>query len=229
MKIDNVPGTKYKIYQDEDEFKYTTDSLILSSFVKGGDRLIDLGCGSGILSLRLSDRFNEVFSVDINKKVLDLFSKSISQNKLDDKIKLVDADILELREKFNTNYFDSVVFNPPYYDYENIKFETIEAKHNFNIEGAIEVVKYLLKNSGTLHIIYPTYRLSELIYIINKNNLKVKNIINIHGNINKDSKNTILIAKKQANFGNDFRDFYIRNNEEYSDEMKKVYENEVLL
>ncbi|EFR33053.1 conserved hypothetical protein [Peptoniphilus harei ACS-146-V-Sch2b] len=90
-------------------------------------------------------------------------------------------------------------------------------------------MNYLLKNSGNLYIIYPTYRLAELIYKINIAGLRVKHIINIHGNLNKNPKNSIIIARKQGNFGNDFIDFYIRQGEDYTDEMKIVYRNEVIL
>lgn len=229
MKEDKVPGTNYIIFQDEEEFKYTTDSLILSSFVKSGKRAIDLGCGNGILSFRICDRFYEVHAVDKNKKVLETLKESTHLNKLEDKISLLEEDIFNLKNYYNTNYFDAVIFNPPYYDFDNIKFDTIKAKHFFDIEGSINIINYLLKNSGSLYIIYPTYRLAELIYMINMTGLKVKNIINIHGNTNKKSKTSIIIAKKQANFGNDFRDFYIRDAFDYTDEMKRVYRNEVIL
>ena len=229
MKKDQVPGTNFIIFQDRDEFKYTTDSLILSSFVKNGKRAIDLGCGNGILSLRLVDRFDEIHATDINKKVLDNFKESVSANELDDKIKIIEKNIFDLKEVYETNFFDTVVFNPPYYDYENIKFETIPAKHFFDIEKSLYIVNYLLKNSGNLYIIYPTYRLAELIYKINLAGLRVKHIVNIHGNLNKDSKNSIVIAKKQANFGNEFRDFYIREGDNYTEEMERVYRNEVIL
>lgn len=229
MKRDQVPGTNYIIFQDEDEFKYTSDALILSSFVKGRQRALDLGCGNGILSLRICHRFDEVHAVDKNKNVLEAFKKSISLNKLEDKINLFEEDIFNLKNYYATNYFDAVVFNPPYYDYENIKFETTQAKHFFDIEASLYIINYLLKNSGSLYIIYPTYRLAEVIYKVNKNGLKVKNIINIHGNKNKKAKSSIIVAKKQANFGNDFRDFYIRDGLEYTDEMKRVYRNEVIL
>lgn len=229
MKRDQVPGTNFIIFQDEDEFKYTSDALILSSFVKAGQRSIDLGCGNGILSLRICPRFSEVHSVDKNKNVLEAFKKSISFNKLEDKINLLEEDIFNLKSHYDTNYFDAVVFNPPYYDYENIKFETTQAKHFFDIEASLYIINYLLKNSGSLYIIYPTYRLAEVIYKLNKKGLKVKNIINIHGNKNKKAKSSIIVAKKQANFGNDFRDFYIRDGLDYTDEMKRVYRNEVIL
>ena len=229
MKKDQVPGTNFIIFQDEDEFKYTTDSLILSSFVKKGRMALDLGCGNGILSLRIADRYEEIHSVDINKIVLENFRESLNVNKLEDKIKIIEKDIFSLKEVYETNYFDSIVFNPPYYDYENIKFETIPAKHFFDIEKSLYIVNYLLKNSGNLYIIYPTYRLAELIYKINLAGLRVKHIISIHGNLNKNPKNSIIIARKQGNFGNDFRDFYIRQGEDYTDDMKRVYRNEVIL
>lgn len=229
MKKDRVPGTNYIIFQNEEEFKYTSDALILSSFVKGGERAMDLGCGNGILSLRVCHRFNEVHAVDKNKKVLELFKNSISFNKLEDKINLLEENIFNLKKYYQTNYFDGVIFNPPYYDFKNIKFETIGAKHFFDIEKGLYIANYLLKNSGSLHIIFPTYRLAELIYKINMAGLRVKNIINIHGNKNKDAKSSIIIAKKQGNFGNDFRDFYIRDGLDYSKEMERVYKNEVIL
>lgn len=229
MKKDQVPGTKYIIYQDDNEFKYTTDALILSSYVKASNRIIDLGCGNGILSLRLAERFNEIHAIDINSNVLSIFKESIKVNKLEDKIKIKKRNIFDLKDDFETNYFDAVVFNPPYYNYENIKFNNMAAKHFFDIEESLSIINYLLKNSAYLYIIYPSYRLAELIYKINVAGLKVKHIINIHGNTKKEAKNSIIIARKQANFGNDFRDFYIKNGEEYTDEMKKVYRNEVIL
>ncbi len=229
MKKDQVPGTEYIIYQDDNEFKYTTDALILSSFVKASNRIIDLGCGNGFLSLRLAERCNEIHAIDINSNVLSIFKESIKVNKLEDKIKIKKRNIFDLKDDFETNYFDAVVFNPPYYNYENIKFNNIAAKHFFDIEESLSIINYLLKNSAYLYIIYPSYRLAELIYKINVAGLKVKHIINIHGNTKKEAKNSIIIARKQANFGNDFRDFYIKNGEEYTDEMKKVYRNEVIL
>lgn len=229
MFKDRVVGTHLIIYQDENEFKYTTDSLILSSFIGSGNRVLDLGAGTGIISLRICDRFKEVYAVEKNEKVLKCFKKSIDDNQLKDIINIIEGDIYNLKEIFETNYFDNIVMNPPFYDYDNIKFDTIAAKHGFSLEKSLEIIKYLLKNSGTLTIIYPTFRLAEAVYKINRNSMRVKSIINIHNEIYKPSKSSIIIAKKQANYGNTFRDFFVRKNGSYSDEMLKVYENEVLL
>ncbi len=229
MFKDKVVGTDLIIYQDKNEFKYTTDSLILSSFVGSGDRVLDLGAGTGIISLRICNRFKEVYAVEKNEKVLKCLEKSVALNQLENVINIIDQDIFSLKDIFETNYFDNIVMNPPFYDYDNIKFDTIAAKHGFSLEKSLEIIKYLLKNSGTLTMIYPTFRLAEAVYKINQNSMRVKSIINIHNEVYKPSKSSIIIAKKQANYGNTFRDIFVRNNGDYSDEMLKVYENEVLL
>lgn len=230
MIKDIVPGTDYIIFQDKNNFKYTTDSLILSSFCKGGNRLIDLGCGSGILSLRLIDRFDEVFSVDINEDVLELFKKSILENKLEDRITLIKEDIVNLKRYFDTNFFDKVIFNPPYFNSIAPIDNVSTARHSSLILKYIEIIKYLLKNSGELIIIFPVNRLAELIYNLELNNLKVKELIFLKKNINSASKLVILRCRKQANFGNNIREFYLyENSDELSSDMKRVYDNEVIL
>lgn len=229
MNRDQVIGTKHIIYQKDDEFKYTTDSLILSSHIKGGENLLDLGCGTGIVSLRVEERFKKIYCVDKNTEVVSCLKRSIKENNLEEKILILQEDIFNLKSMFKTNCFDNVVMNPPYYDYSNIKFKTTLAKHNFDLLEGLDIIKYLLKNSGTFSMIYPTFRLAEAIFKINKNSMKVKSIINIHNEFNKSSKSSIIIAKKQANFGNTFIDFYVNNEGDYTEEMKKVYENEVLI
>ena len=97
MNRDYVPGTEYILMQEGGLFKATSDSLILTSFVKSGDRLLDLGCGNGILSLRLINRWKEIYGVDINNKSLNLFHESLKVNNLEDRIKIFNEDILNLR------------------------------------------------------------------------------------------------------------------------------------
>lgn len=229
MIKDRVPGTEYIIYQDDNNFKYTTDSLILSSFCKGGKKLIDLGCGNGILSLRLIDRFKEVVSVDLNNDALKLFKKSIEENKLEEKITVIEENILNLKRYFNTNEFDKVIFNPPYYNCIEPKNNISKAKHSTAILRYVEIIKYLLKNSGELLIIFPVSRISELIYSLEEHNLKVKDVIFLKKNISTISKVVILRCKKQANFGNALREFCLYNGDSYSTEMEKVYKNEVII
>lgn len=100
MKIDYVPANNYKIYQDENAFKYTTDSLILSSFARAKGKCLDLGCGTGIISLRLIDKVKTFTNIDINKRAIELINQSVQANKLEDKIKNYLLDVEGAKDFF---------------------------------------------------------------------------------------------------------------------------------
>ena len=81
-KKDYVPGTDIEIFQRDDRFKYTTDSLILSSFANVKGKVLDAGCGNGILSLRVLNRAREVVSVDMEEIYTDNLNRTIELNNL---------------------------------------------------------------------------------------------------------------------------------------------------
>lgn len=229
MNRDFVPGTAYVIVQDEKNFKYTSDSLILSSFVKGGIRALDLGCGNGILSLRLVDRFKEIVAIDYNLEALELFKISLKENHLEDKIRLIGDNIFNLKEYYPDNYFDQILFNPPYFNCFKAENNVERARHSESIKEFIPIIGSLLKPQGDFTIIFPANRICELIYYLNDNNLKIKDLIAVKPTIGKDARHFICRCRKPANFGNFYREFIVHDKDGYSQEMKRVQNNEVLL
>lgn len=229
MQRDKVPGTNYIIVQDENNFKYTSDSLILSSFVKMGQRALDLGCGNGIISLRIVDRFKELYAIDYNIESLELFKIALKENYLEGKIRLIQDDILNLGNYFPNNYFDQILFNPPYFNCFEPKSNMEKARHSTDIRNFIEIVSKLLKSRGDFTIIFPSNRISELIYYLNLYKLKVKDMIAVKPNLEKPALHFILRCRKDAKFGNFYREFIVHESDYYSEQMLKVYNNEVLL
>lgn len=229
MNRDYVPGTDYVLIQEGGLFKATSDSLILTSFVKSGDRLLDLGCGNGILSLRLINRWKEIYGVDINNKSLNLFRESLKVNNLEDRIKIFNEDILNLREIFGPKFFDAIVFNPPYFNSLDPKGSIERARHSGDLEKFIEIISYLIKDRGDVTIIFPTNRMAEIIYYFTETGLKIKDIIAIKPRDTKPARHFILRARREANFGNFYREFIVHKGLGLSEEMERTIKNEVLL
>ena len=111
-KKDYVPGTDIEIFQRDNRFKYTTDSLILSSFANVKGKVLDAGCGNGILSLRVLNRAREVVSVDMEEIYTDNLNRTIELNNLKN-IKVVNSKIENLEGY--SGYFDTIITNPPYF------------------------------------------------------------------------------------------------------------------
>lgn len=106
----------------EPDFKleqYQIDSLAASDilFIAGlsyndiKDKIIiDLGCGTGILSIgAVLLGAKKVYAIDIDKKALEIGEKNAKKLEITNKIKWIESDI----EKFN-NKGDTVLQNPPF-------------------------------------------------------------------------------------------------------------------
>ena len=70
---------------------------------------LELGCGSGIISLLASKRGAKVTASDINQTALDYLATNASKNEL--AVKTVFSDLFQNLEN---QTFDYIVVNPPY-------------------------------------------------------------------------------------------------------------------
>ena len=118
-RIDDLQYKGLKIIQNKEEFCFGIDSVLLSDFakeIKNNSRAIDLGTGTGILAILLTAKSNllEITGIEIQKKMVELANRNVQLNNMQNKIKIVNADIKNLNKIFQANSFDVVITNPPY-------------------------------------------------------------------------------------------------------------------
>ena len=74
-----------KIYQDNELFKFSLDSLLLAEFVnvdKSDKKLLDICSGNAPLPLIIGKKYDvEITGIEIQKEIYDLAEKSIKENK----------------------------------------------------------------------------------------------------------------------------------------------------
>ena len=99
----------------DDVYPPSEDSLLLiESFdVREGERILEIGCGSGIVSMHCASNGAIVTCVDINPAAVELTRKNFSDNGLK-------ADIRQSDLYSDVNgRFDTIVFNLPYLPVED--------------------------------------------------------------------------------------------------------------
>lgn len=207
--INDLLGFNMKIVQDTDYFNFSLDSVLLYSFLnlKPKMNIIDICSGNCPIPLMLSTRVKEkIYAVELQKEVYELGKESIEINNLQDKIELLNMDAKELNKKFETDTFDLITCNPPYFKINekskkndnNIK--TI-ARHEvmINIEDIIKLSRKLLKNHGSLVLVHRPERLSEIIVLMEKYNISPKRIQFIYPKDNSDSNMILIEGTKNGN------------------------------
>jgi 16S rRNA (guanine1207-N2)-methyltransferase len=114
--------------------------------LKKGDKLLDIGCGIGILGIVAANLGADVAMSDVN-------SRAVSLAKKNTKLSHVNATIIQgnLYEKISDNDFDVILSNPPQSAGKAICFAIIEgAKNHLKDGGSLQLVARPNKGGKTL-------------------------------------------------------------------------------
>ena len=225
------------IIQDTDMFNFSLDSVLLPNFVtinKKTKKILDIGSGNAPIPLILSTLTDaQIMAVEIQKDVYELGKESIKINKLENRIDFINADINELYKEIDTETFDVITCNPPYFkvnessNLNDSEYKTI-ARHEIklDLEKLFKIAKKLLKNKGNIAIVHRPERLSDIICEMKKNNIEPKRIQFVHPNINSEANILLIEGTKNGNPGVKILPPLIshKQNGEYTEQVKQFFE-----
>lgn len=159
------------LIQKRDAFRFGMDAVLLANFVraKSGDKVVDLGTGTGIISVILSakTKAGKITGIEIQPEIADMALRSIEGNGLGERIEIRVMDIKDCPEKLGTGY-DVVVTNPPYTRYGSGLINPDEtkaiARHEIlcTLGDVISSSADLLKFHGELYMVHRPDRLCDI-------------------------------------------------------------------
>jgi tRNA1(Val) A37 N6-methylase TrmN6 len=200
------------IYQDIDSFKFSIDSILLSEFVnirKKDEIICDLCTGNGPIPMILSTKTNKkIVGFEIQKNIYELAKKSVSENKLDEQITLINDDVKNIGKYFDVEDFDILTCNPPYFrcykespvnDKEALSIARHELK--LQLEDVFLIASKYLCQDGRLYLVHRPERLDDIIILGNKYHVNVKVIQLVC--TNKSNKPNLVLVKCVKNSKND--------------------------
>lgn len=177
--------------------------------LKNNMKIIDFCTGNAPIPMILSTLTDSnIIGVELQKEIYNLAVQSIKINNLEDRITLLNMNVLDIFNVYETDSFDLITCNPPYFkvnEFSNLNNNMIKsiARHEIEIklEDICRISKKLLKNNGSLVLVHRTDRLSETINLLLKYNLQPKRIRFLYPKEQENSNLVLIDARKNGKIG----------------------------
>lgn len=201
-----------KIIQNTDMFSFSLDSVLLPNFVTLNPKIkkiMDIGCGNAPVSMILTTKTDaHITAVELQEDVAEMARKSVNLNHLENQIDVINGDIKELYKTIESDTYDTVVCNPPYFPVHDKSrknksdYKTI-ARHEvtLNVIDVIEIARKLLKNNGNLAIVHRPERLLDIMEAMRKNNIEPKKIRLVYPKKNMEANILLIEGTKNGKPG----------------------------
>lgn len=196
--------------------KVTTDACLFGAWVaeearsqkSGVGNSLDIGTGTGLLSLMLAQKNPEVeiIGVEIDEEAGKQAKENINASPWKDRIDMLEDDVkgYNFPEKF-----DLIFCNPPFYENE-LKSQTDRkniAHHseNLTLKELLHIIKTNLKADGNFFLLLPYKRNDEIKKLFKDHQLHISKILLIRQSIKHDYfrifiKGNLIAAEKEIEF-----------------------------
>ena len=191
---------QFTVRQDRCAMKIGTDGVLLGAWTYIDHQpfsVLDIGAGTGILSLMLAQRSNaqQIEAIEIDENAYEQCAENFENAPWNDRLFCYHASLLEFVEEIDET-FDLIICNPPFYS-ENYK-SNVEARDvaRFNdampFEHIIYAVANLLSDNGLFAVVIPKKVEDNFIKLASSAGLYPRRILNVKGNPDVAFKRSLI-------------------------------------
>lgn len=205
-RVDDLQRNGYRIIQDPGRFCFGMDAVLLAGFAGDarGERLLDIGTGTGILPLLMEARtaIPHLWGLEIQKESAEMAERSIKLNGLEEKIEIITGDIREADRLFETASFDVITCNPPYmigqHGLKNPEDAKAIARHEIlcTLEDVVAQTARLLKPGGSFFMVHRPFRLAEIMVVLRAYKLEPKRMQMVYPFVDKEPNMVLIEARR---------------------------------
>lgn len=204
---DYLLNKKVKIFQPKDGYRAAIDAVFVASLIdekiiKPNSTILDVGSGTGAISLCLAHRLQNnkvnITGIDIQEELVELSNMSAKENGFMD---FLNYDICDIRKKttLTAGSYDIVITNPPYSDHDMPSpKESKKFAHNhqdFDLTQWLTFCLKMLKPKGYIALINRTEAINEILSAMHNKAGNIK-ILPLYSKPNQPAKRIIVLAQK---------------------------------
>lgn len=199
MPNDTFDFKKFSIKQDKCAMKVGTDAVLLGAWISpnGSKTILDIGTGTGIISLMLAQKsIAKITAIDIDKESTEQAKLNVAGSDFKTQVEIENISIQELAKKSNQK-FDLIVTNPPYFidSYKSVEVNRTMARHSDSLpfKELIDSVKKLLDLKGKFCLILPKNEAGIFRKMAELKGLYLSKLLRIRTKLEKESEKRHLM------------------------------------
>lgn len=203
---DYLLDKQVRIFQPVDGYRASTDAVILSAMVgkiKMGDNILDVGSGTGAVSLCLASRLQaftpQITGLELQEQLAALSNQSAAANGFAEFLTYINCDIKHKPDDIKNCSFAHVITNPPYAECDmpspNKSKALAHNHHDFSLAGWINFCIKMLKPKGYFYIINRAEATDEILATIH-GKLGHIEIIPLFSKAGQKAKRVVIRAQK---------------------------------
>jgi len=173
-----------------------------------------------------------IFGVELQKEIYSMGYDSVLENGMYKQIELINDDVKNISDIFESESMDIVTCNPPYFKFQNDSLvndndtKTI-ARHEvkLTLDDVVKASKYVLKNGGTFAMVHRPDRMIEIIELMKKYGIEPKKLRLVYPKFGKDANILLIEGIKNGKTGlKVLSPMYTHNdNGSYTEEIRKMF------
>ncbi|MEA3505011.1 MAG: methyltransferase [Bacteroidota bacterium] len=228
---------QFVVEHSNSTMKVGTDAVLLGSWFNNSSalRIMDIGCGSGIISLIAAQRSNATIdAIDIHKESVAEAEKNFNNSLWKKRLSAHNFSLQEFCKK-SQNKYDHILSNPPFFKNALKSPDTKRnlARHNdtLSFEDFVIYSKLLSAPNALLSVILPSNEGKTFRSIAAQNGYHLRRLTSIFPTVKKKSNRVLMEFTLSKEIQSPIiADFYIRDNAnnysgEYQQMTKEFYLN----
>ncbi|WP_159947071.1 tRNA1(Val) (adenine(37)-N6)-methyltransferase [Polaribacter septentrionalilitoris] len=201
---------EFSVNQDKTAMKIGTDGVLLgawSSLEAFPDSILDIGSGTGVLSLMMAQRSDAmtIDAVEVDENAYEQTVENFENSDWGDRLYCYNATFQEFAKEIaeEEETYDLIISNPPFYtdDYQSDDIARNKARFTSSLtfEDLLFGVSRILSENGSFSVIIPFKEEKEFVDIATKNNLFLNKVCHVRGNPISEIKRSLLTFSFRQN------------------------------
>lgn len=221
---------QFTVCQKHAAMKVGTDADLLGTLAAGGKHILDIGTGTGIISLMMAQRFPDatIEAIDIDDNAIIDATENFANSPFASRLSLEKISFQDFLKRNPEPIYDCIVCNPPYFDKstESNDLSRTRARHTSSLPFSvlIEGAYRLLKDEGVFSVCIPPEVLEEFSAECIFKGFWLKAMYKVKSIPEKEPKRYILVHKKGCPVTPDIQTYCMRN----SDKSRSAWYNDLL-